>query len=66
MSTDEVEEDPADCLRLSNVYRRHPPEHYCELIKRYFKAGDTNSALSVRIYSLPFFVVNVFLHWSTI
>ncbi|CAH8492668.1 unnamed protein product [Schistosoma haematobium] len=47
LSTDEVEEDPADCLRLSNVYRRHPPEHYCELIKRYCKAGDTNSALSV-------------------
>ncbi|VDP48304.1 unnamed protein product [Schistosoma margrebowiei] len=47
LSTDEVEEDPVDCLRLSNVYRRHPHEHYCELIKRYCKAGDTNSALSV-------------------
>ncbi|KAH8849186.1 Pentatricopeptide repeat-containing protein 1 [Schistosoma japonicum] len=45
--TTEPEEDPADCLRLSKVYRRHPPEHYSSLIIRFCKAGDTNSALSV-------------------
>ncbi|CAH8432324.1 unnamed protein product [Schistosoma rodhaini] len=47
LSNDEPEEDPADCLRLSKIYRRHPPEHYLKLIKRYCRAGDTNSALSV-------------------
>ncbi|KAK4473783.1 hypothetical protein MN116_002621 [Schistosoma mekongi] len=45
--TTEPEEDPADCLRLSKIYRRHPPEHYSSLIIRFCKAGDTNSALSV-------------------
>ncbi|CAH8469564.1 unnamed protein product [Schistosoma turkestanicum] len=47
VSTDEFEEDPADCLRLSKIYRRHPPEHYSDLIRRYCATGDTNSALSV-------------------